>query len=120
MRPMRRLIAILLLATLSSWLAAPLLATSQTNLPSCCRREGKHHCMRPQTDDPGAHVSAKCLYTPGVAVFGLHVQPLWARGAEQRAELVFSAAAASSHTEPLRRATFSRCRQKRGPPSLLS
>lgn len=45
---LRKLIAIALLAVFGLPLASSLFALtprSQSNLPACCRRDGKHHCM---------------------------------------------------------------------------
>jgi hypothetical protein len=42
---MRRALALLLVAVLSFPLIAPvLLANTASDLPACCRRDGKHHC----------------------------------------------------------------------------
>jgi hypothetical protein len=49
---MRRILAITLLLAFGSPLAIPLIASAtdlqskdaQSNLPACCRRNGKHHC----------------------------------------------------------------------------
>jgi len=57
--------------TLFCWmLIAPIFALDvESNLPPCCRRNGKHHCMMRMTGllgkDPGfASVSEKCPYRP--------------------------------------------------------
>jgi hypothetical protein len=42
---MRRALALILVALLSFPLIAPvLLANTASDLPACCRRDGKHHC----------------------------------------------------------------------------
>jgi hypothetical protein len=42
---MRRALALLLLAVIGSPLLTPLLlAGARAELPTCCRRDGKHHC----------------------------------------------------------------------------
>ena len=42
---MRRAPAILLVFLFSFWLIAPaLFVAAESNLPACCRRNGKHHC----------------------------------------------------------------------------
>jgi hypothetical protein len=50
---MRRALASLLLALLSFPLIAPLLlANTASDLPSCCRRNGKHRCAMADADGP--------------------------------------------------------------------
>jgi hypothetical protein len=65
---MRRAIALALMLIFSSLLMAPLFATDpDANLPACCRRHGKHHCIMSEQQDgrPGlAAVRAKCPFFP--------------------------------------------------------
>jgi hypothetical protein len=58
----RRLLSILLLLAFGLPFATPLLAlsgSSDTTLPACCRRDGKHHCAR--------STSAESTNTPSVS-----------------------------------------------------
>src|SRR6185312_8905801 len=72
---MRRMAAILLLLSFGLFLSSPLLAAASNpyaNLPACCRKGGKHHCltsmmMEREMDQSGTHVSAppeKCPFFP--------------------------------------------------------
>src|ERR1039458_6732780 len=42
---MRRSLSTLLLALVGAGVLLPLLQASRTEVPACCRRDGKHHCM---------------------------------------------------------------------------
>jgi hypothetical protein len=118
----RRISAIVLLAMFSfSLIASAALNTSESNLPECCRKGGKHKCVMSTDarDSPGMRSMAeKCPSPPGR---GETLVP----GAEPVRQSV-AVVAVTSHpagivqTEARYRASFSRTRQKRGPPSLLS
>ncbi|MFN0171085.1 MAG: hypothetical protein ACKV22_32100 [Bryobacteraceae bacterium] len=124
---MRRASAILLLVVLSFPLISPaLVVNAKTALPECCRRDGTHHCsMMDSTDMPrqpsGAAVEAareKCPLFPkggAIPVSGsigdLSPSPFFF------ASLV-SLPAVVEQAETRYRISFSRARQKRGPPSL--
>lgn len=63
---MRRVLASVLLLLFSLALASPLFASDpESNLPACCRRNGKHHCnMRMGGDSgPGIQTAACPLYS---------------------------------------------------------
>jgi hypothetical protein len=79
---LRKLIAITFLAVFGLPFASSLFALtpkSEANLPACCRRNGKHHCVmsvaersKLQDDKPAfATPLEKCPYCPAV-VMGLH------------------------------------------------
>jgi hypothetical protein len=79
---LRKLIAIALLAVFGLPFASSLFALtpkSEANLPACCRRSSKHHCMMSKADrdrllSPKAGFSApmeKCPYCPA-AILSLH------------------------------------------------
>jgi hypothetical protein len=121
---MRRAIALLLMLVFSSMLMAPLFASDpDANLPACCRRHGKHHCMMQgmQGSDsrPGlAAVREKCPCFPARTAAVRSVQFVPGPGR------LFHAAACSgtlivpaSHTGV--RASFLACYPRRGPPSLF-
>lgn len=102
-------------------------AQPQSKLPACCRRDGKHHCsMMDARDMPSDSTSSaikaaktKCASFPiSLAAHtgsAIHAAPV----------LTFDAPAVFprngiKQTEARYRMSFSRTRQKRGPPSFLS
>lgn len=116
-----------LLAVLSLWGAPVAAALSMgspvEHLPSCCRRNGKHHCMMQTMLEPGAGPAFAAppqhcpLYPksvlPGPMRFNLFVpEP----GAAFFAA-VQSHPAVSTQTEAKYRIAFDRIRLKRGPPA---
>jgi len=78
----RRLLALSLLLLFSFPLAAPLFAlsaSSEANLPACCRRNGAHHCqMKMQETGTAAQQTTafstpmKCPSYPGAATLVRH------------------------------------------------
>jgi hypothetical protein len=124
---LRKLIAIALLVVFGLPLASSLLAlspTSEANLPACCRKNGKHHCMmslaeqrRQQGDKPGVAAPAeKCPYCP-TALLNIHSQIDFMPQAGQAiyAGLV-SHPAVIAQTECKLRIACDKSRGKRGPP----
>jgi hypothetical protein len=124
---LRRLIAISLLAMLGLQFVPPLLALtarSESNLPACCRRNGKHHCMmsisergRLASRDPQfAAPAEKCPYSPA-AVVASHGDTF----AQPLVQAIFAGVvahpAATAQTESKLRISLNRSRQKRGPPA---
>src|ERR1700744_880286 len=126
---MRRLAAASMLLVLLSLWSAPLFvamsAGAQRNLPLCCRRNGRHHCMGQTIEQPvsGTVVSApheKCpvfpkSLMPRTAHTDLFAQPAGA----QFYAAVLSHPAVFAQTEALYRISNDRSRRKRGPPANL-
>jgi hypothetical protein len=125
----RRFISITLLLMFTLPLVSPLFAasTAEVNVPLCCRRNGKHHCMMGKaaqhrsTDAPKvgtASLRERCPYnlTSSVAV---HIP--FAPDQIQTAIYagILSHPASHAQTEALLRISSTRSHQKRGPPSLL-
>jgi hypothetical protein len=119
----RRLLAISLLTLFALPFALPLFAKSATDssLPICCRRDGKHHCaamaMAPSDGTSMGTVGEKCPYS--VAPPAILVLPSFtpSTGASIFAGIVQHSAAAPQ-VEVQKRISFDRSRQKRGPPTL--
>ena len=125
---MRRAIASLLLAFFSFLLIAPALpAKAASDLPTCCRRNGKHHCagadMADQQDLPTAPsvkaVQAKCPLFPKTAGIPALSSPLLL-GILTTAALPHSVRTASEKTsENHPHVAFVGLIRQRGPPSKL-
>jgi hypothetical protein len=120
------MIALSLMMLFSWTLIAPLFASdADTNLPPCCRRNGKHHCMMRRMErlngkETGfTSVSEKCPCLPAstCAVHSPTFKP--EAGARFYAEAAFHPAY-SPQTEVRSRISFLRSHQKRGPPSPLA
>lgn len=132
---MRKALSILLLAFFGLPIVSPLLALtprSERDLPACCRRNGKHHCMMSMaereklTDSKETRVAApdeKCPYAPSIAAFCIHVSPFFPAAGKDRFVPPSSHPLGMAQTESKLRISQVRSRQKRGPPtpdSLLS
>jgi len=122
---MQRLLAILLLCNFGFPLfALAASADRHFSLPACCRRNGNHHCAIQQANERvqssgGQAMSEKCPYSPSVGMLAAHVQTLSVSFPGAVLGVVLAAPTSQSQTEALYRISFSRSRQKRGPPSLL-
>lgn len=122
---MRRAIALSLMMLFSLTLIAPLLASeTDANLPPCCRRHGKHHCMMRMMERQGGGrtglrtVSERCPCSPAgsCAVQSAKYKP------ESQSQLSVALVQHSLRllqTGKSYRAFFLRAYQKRGPPTPL-
>lgn len=127
---MRRLTTILMaFALLASW-SAPLLATisssSVRNLPACCRKGGKHHCvaMMAMRSFAGTVISApieKCPFFPkaGVLPGTMRIGPFRLPSGILFYHQASSCAAVVAQTEARYRISCDRSRLKRGPPAIV-
>lgn len=123
---MRRALASLLLALFSFPLALPMLrADAASSLPSCCRREGKHHCsMDSGSAETPSGVALRALhpkcssYAAASTVPGSYVALL--KNSLSIGASLLRYPSIEAQTEARYRISFSRSRQKRGPPALLS
>jgi hypothetical protein len=121
---MRRSVAILLALVFSWILILPAFAGSaESNLPACCRKDGKHHCMmHPESSSASAAafvaVGKKCPYFPN-STAAAHVETF----TPALNQAVFAGTVwrptVSPQTEAGYRASHLRSKQKRGPPSFL-
>ncbi|MGA7156114.1 MAG: hypothetical protein WBY53_04670 [Acidobacteriaceae bacterium] len=130
---MRRVLAILLFwATLFPMVASALStgAMGQSMLPACCRRGGKHHCSMSAEEQArilrefGDQIRVgappmQCPYRQR-SLAPAHLQVFTVAGCTTHAAFLLRAPSAAAQAECLRRISFDRSRQKRGPPSLLS
>jgi hypothetical protein len=123
---MRRTIALALTVIFCWTLIAPVFGPgADANLPPCCRRNGKHHCMMRMMQRLGGSqkgftsVSEKCPCEPASAC-AVH-SPVFKPEAGQRfcAQVVRRPACAPP-TEALCRISFLLSHPKRGPPSPLA
>jgi hypothetical protein len=123
---MRRTLSILLFAATLLPLLAPLLtiaAGAQSNVPACCRRDGKHHCMMGNVEallGNSGHPRLiapieKCPYQQR-ALSAVHHDTLSSIALASGSLLLVQSQSASEQAECLRRISFDRSRQKRGPP----
>jgi hypothetical protein len=124
---MRRILAITLLLLFALPAIAPLLALSRdpdANLPICCRRNGKHHCMMQMEMARamafGTQATAppmKCPLFPRAVITAQHTEL-----SLHAAALIFAAIVAHPaihlQTEARARVALFCARQKRGPPTL--
>jgi hypothetical protein len=118
---MRRELAITVCLFLIFTLAAPLLTVdASSSLPACCRRDGTHHCMLGMSNGDTfgktvSRIAPKCPSFPkATARLGSHN---WASApASISSTPVFAHADSGPQTEARYRVSWSRSRQKRGPP----
>ena len=122
---MLRIVAAWLIVVFSFGLIAPALsADPESQLPACCRRLGQHRCSAMQDSDrdsmPGTHASAvpvKCPFFPAsAAVAPFHGNVRLTSITHAGVSLSDGRSARRVQTITLYRASFSRLRQKRGPP----
>jgi hypothetical protein len=134
----RRLLSITLLLIFGLPMVSPLFAMTggdAGNLPACCRRDGKHHCMmmagmmmgdagmgasassNPGTQPTVAIVTEPCPYGPQGLPGAVHRD--WQL---DTASAVFAGLSAhpsgSPQAESRRRVSSLRARHKRGPPTI--
>ena len=125
---MKRVFAILLTMLVSFPLILPaFVSNAKTNLPACCRKDGKHGCgmknmASQQLSDPTqpavSSAKAKCPFYPS-SQSGPSNAPVF----EQSSAPLFFAEALShpalhAQTEARYRISFTRACQKRGPPTV--
>jgi hypothetical protein len=127
---LRRLLSILLLALFGLPFVTPLLALtakSESNLPACCRRNGKHHCImgmgeRAQLANLDPQFQApleKCPYCPA-AVAIVHGDTFVPPPAQAIFAGLTSHPAVVAQTESNLRISRSRSHHKRGPPAMFA
>lgn len=120
---MRRISAILLLIAFSFALVAAPFAGSESNVPACCRRGGKHHCRMGADDastDRAPGVKARvCPYFPTIGAMSAPVGIGLAAAPQGIPAFGGYRAAAVVRGEKLLPFSPEKSHQKRGPPFLL-
>lgn len=124
---LRRLLSILLVIVIGLPLAAPIFAAtlrSESSLPACCRRAGKHHCMGEIQKDSGASSKTVlrssreiCPYMPTLPA-AFHSETSGAPTRMMVVDVLLMHDAVLAQTESKLRISRTRSRQKRGPPTL--
>jgi len=105
-----------------------LFVNAESNLPACCRREGKHHCgmaAQDMADVPSSGpavdaLRAKCPFFPSGGAVVPDSGPALPAGSQTAGVSIVSQAAVPAQAEAGYRISFGRANHKRGPPSLLS
>jgi hypothetical protein len=129
---MRRVPAILLVVLFSYSLMAPaLLVDDESNLPACCRRDGKHHCGMMAQDMAGTEpapssgpaadaLRAKCPFFPNGGATLPHSGTALLAAAQTSGISIAIRTSTPARSEAGYRLSFDRSHPKRGPPTLLS
>lgn len=113
----------LLVALFSISLFTPLLAADQrSNLPICCRRDGKHHCSMPApaADHDGLEaLQARCSFYRGAGSFFTGPQTVTVAVPAGIQTLQPCAANIADHVDSRALSAVSGAPDSRGPPSFL-
>ena len=128
---MRRTLGFVLTALLSYPLIAPfILASEDSNLPACCRRNGQHHCsMGADTLMDGAGPATGVAFHAAVSrcpdypvATGSSAESKFLATSDSQAifAAIVSHPAVQAQTEARYRVSFSRSHHKRGPPAFTS
>ena len=126
---MRRVPAILLTLVFSFSLIAPALSPhGESDLPACCRRDGKHHCAmmgRDMAEAPSSGpvadaVHVKCPLFPSGRALVPECGPALVAPSHAARITLATRTAEKVHTEAGYRISLSRSHHKRGPPTLVS
>jgi len=122
---MRRFWATFLLAMVSISLIEPVLvADTESRLPECCRRLGKHHCTMPagsqETSGVGLKAAAvRCASFPSTTAARCLSNAMALVADRNDSIPAFAQLASYVHSRSLYRLSSDRSRHKRGPPSLF-
>jgi hypothetical protein len=120
---MRCCIAILLAVVFGWMLMLPAFGGSaESNLPACCRKNGKHHCAMldrlAAADASFAAVKGRCPSFPRATAAG-HTKTFKASNGQAIFAGIVGHPTVSPQTEAGYRVSHFRSKQKRGPPSSL-
>jgi hypothetical protein len=122
MKAVNRLLGAFLVCVFSFLLIVPAFPTSlESQLPACCRTNGKHKCamgLRHSTDSGANVIQATCPYSGRLAMPAASSGKGFVLGASAAFYgFLISHPAQHAQVEARGRISFSRTRQKRGPPS---
>ena len=126
---MRRAPAILLVFLFSFSLIAPALSVGdESNLPACCRRDGKHHCgmmARDMADAPSSGLLAdatrmRCPFFPGAGAVVPEAAPVLLAASQTAGISTVAQIADQAQAEAGYRISFHCSHHKRGPPTILA
>ncbi len=129
-RRLRRLLSIAILLVIAAPAIAPLFVLSATtggDLPACCRRNGKHHCMMPEAQRAAmaegrehrvAQVGERCPFQPKASPATRNLQTIADANSAVFAGLVIHPVP-TPQSRCLQRISFHDSHQRRGPPSKL-
>jgi hypothetical protein len=99
-------------------------ADPDSNLPPCCRRDGKHHCSmmvsRSHSSSGPLLQTSRCPSFPTIRVVPSNRLVSLTPDAGARFAHLIVQSASLHFTQPRCRTPFSRTRQKRGPPDFAS
>jgi hypothetical protein len=101
-----------------------LFAESRSELPACCRRNGKHHCMMSQTGAAGSSGVAfraepeKCPVSPFLRATAAHFETPFVPASVIAVALVPIRPVKAVRSVSLHRASYETSCQKRGPPAI--
>jgi hypothetical protein len=115
----------LLVAMCFSSIATIAFADPESNLPQCCRRNGQHHCAMDADDAVSSTAGVQSIRTTCPEFPVASVAPSTLDAAVLKGAITISASVLSHPASPVQaearyRVSFSRSRQKRGPPVILS
>jgi hypothetical protein len=123
---MRRVASALLVLVFSLPLIAPALASApdESQLPACCRRNGKHHCAMSMAMDSLSSryrtVSEKCPFSPFAHPPLMAPHTLAIPGTPAAFVRAAAPSAIAAQADAGYRISADRARHKRGPPALLN
>ena len=122
----RRSLAIGLLGLFSALSVVPLiLSDPQSNLPACCRRNGKHRCSMIEMEEPSASHSGVTAVPPRCPLFAKLAPPAYRIQHYPFTPLAFDESMVNQPSAPARaevehRISAMRAHHKRGPPRFPS
>jgi len=116
----RRISAILLLVAFSLPLIAAPFTDSDSSLPACCRRAGKHNCSMGAGDPSSGPSFARrdCPYLPALSCMLAPVAPVLPQSSLAVAPSIVSHAAVLASGHDCGNTCCEESHPKRGPPSL--